>query len=958
MKNRTFSKKLMVLLIVAVIAIPAMFAASFAYAEDPIYARINTETDSGAHFRQTPGGEVIGTAKKGVILQVLGEERAVNGGVWVHMRGVLAPNTTTVREGYVYKDYVKYLTPEENAAYIAGHKIPDDPKPTPASGKWGITTAGVNVRASGSTSAARVTGLNSGTVVEIVTAPKTTTASDWYYVRANGYIGYVNAPYIRVLSDEEAEKRGLITPKPEDTTPVPAETTPVPGETTPVPGDITPQPVTPVGYVKIIKTSVYFRQSPEGTILGSVYMNEVLPYLYETSEKINGYKWVCLYNKNNVQGFVRSDMLIFTDASGKPVKTNTPTVNPDPTTPSPINPDDYDKYAVVKSGGLNFRTGPSTSSSSMGFLNKGDILPMFNYDSTGKWCYVYSSRYNAFGYVSKDYVTIHSGSVKTPTPAPTVTPAPTDPGTVVGYVAVKNSGINVRKSNSISSDVVTSAKANSVLEMLGSVPDAKYDYTWYHVRTSDGKTGYVRSDVAYQMSDWQVEEWKKTGKLATPTPRTEPTATPNPSGLSNYIQITATSAIARSSASTSSAKAGNVSRGAVYKILGTTKAGNYTWYKIQYSSSKTAYVRSDLLKVMTNAEYQAYEEAHKTPTPRPTATPHGPQTEDLSDLGITLMSNANIREETSTKSLSVGKTGDKGSHVVYLGNYVADGDMYWYNIQYGSDTGWMRSDVVRIFTQREKLAYQQSGNPDNWPEASYTTLSVGSTGSAVTALQKELAKQGYFNEADIGNTYGSKTEAAVKKFQEDHDLTVDGIAGADTQHALFKTVPEGTYSGDDPDLKPVEMVDWFKGDIQDFWGKGEIAIVTDVKTGKSFRARRWSGGNHADVEPLTAADTKVMCAIYGVTRAQDIADQDLYQRHPLWVTITKNGVTRTFAASMYGEPHNYPAGDTIPDNDFNGQFCIHFVNSMTHGDEKNPAHVDKDHQNAIKAAYDAYWNKK
>ena len=51
-------------------------------------------------------------------------------------------------------------------------------------------------------------------------------------------------------------------------------------------------------------------------------------------------------------------------------------------------------------------------------------------------------------------------------------------------------------------------------------------------------------------------------------------------------------------------------------------------------------------------------------------------------------------------------------------------------------------------------------------------------------------------------------------------------------------------------------------------------------------------------------------------------------------------------------PHNYPDGDTIPDNNFNGQFCIHFVNSKTHGSSKNPAHVDSDHQKAIMYAYE------
>lgn len=58
---------------------------------------------------------------------------------------------------------------------------------------------------------------------------------------------------------------------------------------------------------------------------------------------------------------------------------------------------------------------------------------------------------------------------------------------------------------------------------------------------------------------------------------------------------------------------------------------------------------------------------------------------------------------------------------------------------------------------------------------------------------------------------------------------------------------------------------------------------------------------------------------------------------------------------MYGVPHNYPAGDTILDNDFYGQFCIHFVNSKTHGsgivDVGNSKNGWYGHQDAIMDAY-------
>ena len=68
------------------------------------------------------------------------------------------------------------------------------------------------------------------------------------------------------------------------------------------------------------------------------------------------------------------------------------------------------------------------------------------------------------------------------------------------------------------------------------------------------------------------------------------------------------------------------------------------------------------------------------------------------------------------------------------------------------------------------------------------TLSrVGSRGAEVTAIQKELKARGLFN-ADITGYYGTITEAAVKKFQKQKGLAVDGIAGPKTLKALGITM--------------------------------------------------------------------------------------------------------------------------------------------------------------------------
>jgi hypothetical protein len=129
----------------------------------------------------------------------------------------------------------------------------------------------------------------------------------------------------------------------------------------------------------------------------------------------------------------------------------------------------------------------------------------------------------------------------------------------------------------------------------------------------------------------------------------------------------------------------------------------------------------------------------------------------------------------------------------------------------------------------------------------------------------------------------------------------------------------------------VEMMDWFKRG-KEFFKRGTIATITDVKTGIQWQVKRWGGTNHADVEPLTAEDTENMKKAAGGKWSWD--------RRPVLVTI--DGVTS--AASANFEPHGKYS---IKNNKFKGHSCIHFLNSRTHGSNKK----DSEHQAAVKEAY-------
>ena len=74
--------------------------------------------------------------------------------------------------------------------------------------------------------------------------------------------------------------------------------------------------------------------------------------------------------------------------------------------------------------------------------------------------------------------------------------------------------------------------------------------------------------------------------------------------------------------------------------------------------------------------------------------------------------------------------------------------------------------------------------PSEPEDTGYPTLSYGSTGEDVKAIQRRLMELGYFD-GDIGGNYLTKTEASVKLFQAAIGFTQDGVASPELQDILF-----------------------------------------------------------------------------------------------------------------------------------------------------------------------------
>ena len=127
-----------------------------------------------------------------------------------------------------------------------------------------------------------------------------------------------------------------------------------------------------------------------------------------------------------------------------------------------------------------------------------------------------------------------------------------------------------------------------------------------------------------------------------------------------------------------------------------------------------------------------------------------------------------------------------------------------------------------------------------------------------------------------------------------------------------------------------ELLDWWT-EAQYIFIINKTAKVTDFETGRSFYVKRTIGANHSDTEPLTASDTAVIKDIWGgsfswVARA---------------VIVEVDG--RGIAASMTSMPHSI---QYIDDNNFDGHFDIHFLNSTRHRDGE----ITPEHQAQIKIA--------
>lgn len=501
----------------------------------------------------------------------------------------------------------------------------------------------------------------------------------------------------------------------------------------------------------------------------------------------------------------------------------------------------------------------------------------------GDWYRVHTSK--GTGYVLAKYVTLVSDSNSTA--ASDSTSESLKEMSAMGTITA--GGVNVRKSASTSANALYKLGKGDDVSVTGRQGD------WYRIKTSEG-TGFVKGDYINVDTSSSSSSDSYTVK-----------------DMTGSASITGSSVNVRKSPSKDAAKAYQLDKGASVTITGISG----DWYRIKTGKGE-GFVKGDFLEM---------------------------------DVVVSNSLKEGMKDSSEVKAMQ--------ARLIELGYLTgsADGD-------YGRAT----TDAVKAFQKQagltadgiagastQKAVYSSDAKSkkteadeiEDQLDSIKSTLSMGSSGSEVTSLQKRLINLNYMSGSADGS-FGAKTRDAVMLFQKQTGLTVDGKAGKTTISKLFASSAEkydgkttisssssSSSSGSSSSSKSgVILADWWTSDIQKVYSRGTIATVTDVKTGISWKVKRRGGTNHADTEPLTAEDTAKMKQAYGGSWS--------WNRRAIWVTV--NG--KTYAASQNGMPH---AVYSITDNNFNGHICIHFLNSRTHTGNR----LDSAHQSCVKAAYSA-----
>ena len=235
----------------------------------------------------------------------------------------------------------------------------------------------------------------------------------------------------------------------------------------------------------------------------------------------------------------------------------------------------------------------------------------------------------------------------------------------------------------------------------------------------------------------------------------------------------------------------------------------------------------------------------------------------------------------------------------------------------------LKSDVIYVdqvlmipYASKSAASAPASSPPSkavtSWPAVTYTVKSGDTVSGIAKKFGTTIAAIMKYNYMDSGEWLNAGQKIAI-----------NGYAPRN-----FAVTP-----GESSSAKRVgKLVDWFL-DGKYLIKRNDVFIVTDVSTGLAIKFKMMGGMNHADVEPVTSAETEKMKKLFPA-----------WTWTPRPVVIFHKGIN--FAASLSGMPHSY---DTVT-NGVDGHFDLYLHNSKNHGESVSQTYVNQHLENVLIAA--------
>ncbi len=268
--------------------------------------------------------------------------------------------------------------------------------------------------------------------------------------------------------------------------------------------------------------------------------------------------------------------------------------------------------------------------------------------------------------------------------------------------------------------------------------------------------------------------------------------------------------------------------------------------------------------------------------------------------------------------------------------------------------GLVRDSIAGVNTLERMFSTSAIANSVATPKPSVTTppptitaslIKKGDSNESVKAMQQTLISLGYLSGTADG-VFGTKTYSAVKAFQKANALTADGVVGTKTIAALNSastgagsapTVTDAPNAGTGSNVaviaRNVKYEYWYST-VRNACRTYPYCTLFDPESGISWQVHMFSYGKHAEIEPLTPADTAKMYEVCGYQN---------WTPKVVWV-IFADGTIRI--ATTHSVPHGV---QHRTDNNFPGHACLHFPRTMAQVTSIGP-YATK-HQNAVDKAW-------